>query len=565
MRFSIVIPTFQRREIVVRMVSALQRQQGDFEVIVVIDGSTDGTADALRALQLPFPLTVIEQQNGGAAQARNVAANAATGELLLFLDDDMEADPEMLVQHDLSHREGADIVFGHLPLHPDSPDNLLSRGVGRWAERRREQLAAPDTDVPVTDLNTGQMSISREDFQRLGGFDTSFTREGLYGGEDFEFGHRAHKAGLRAAFNPVAISHQFYAVDPADYTRRTRESARSHEELNAKHPELMQDFSAGREFTSRRSRIIFGALSMAPPVLSWPLRALAAHRVRSGRLDFSTYRLFFGLQTMEYHRGLRQARRKLRVGHAVVVAFHAIADLGDDPLLAEYGVPRDRFAEHLDELAHHGRRFVSLEAVLRALDGEHPLPKGAVLVTFDDCYEDLLSEGCPVLAERGIPAVAFTVAGRIGESNEWDRSKGARALALLDEKGLRAIDAQGIVVGSHGMTHRSLADLEPAELKHELEGSAARLAGLGLPRPVALSYPYGVSSPGVAAAAREAGYAVAFTVEPGVVRGGENRLALPRVEVLASDTPGILRLKLATAGWPARWRQRLLRRVGARW
>ncbi len=130
MRFSIVIPTYQRRDIVVRMVAALDRQlHSDFEVVVVADGSTDGTAAALRKLRVRFPLTVLEQSNQGAAAARNAGASASRGELLVFLDDDMEADPKMLTEHDRSHREGADLVLGHLAVHRDSPPTLLGNEV----------------------------------------------------------------------------------------------------------------------------------------------------------------------------------------------------------------------------------------------------------------------------------------------------------------------------------------------------------------------------------------------------------------------------------------------------
>ena len=59
---------------------------GTVEVIIVVDGSTDGTAEALAQLQLPFPLHVIEQPNRGAAHARNRAAAEAKNDVLLFLD-----------------------------------------------------------------------------------------------------------------------------------------------------------------------------------------------------------------------------------------------------------------------------------------------------------------------------------------------------------------------------------------------------------------------------------------------------------------------------------------------
>jgi glycosyltransferase involved in cell wall biosynthesis/peptidoglycan/xylan/chitin deacetylase (PgdA/CDA1 family) len=564
-RFSIVIPTYQRREIVSRTVGALDRQSfRDFEVIAVDDGSSDGTAEALRELDVDFPLTVIERPNEGAAVARNVGAAAAAGEYLLFLDDDMEPDPEMLAEHERSLREGADMVLGHLPLHPDSPDNLLSQGVGRWAEKRRQRLESIAGDVPVTELNTGQMSVSHAVFERLGGFDVSFTREGLYGGEDQDFGYRVGKEGLRVVFNPAAVSRQHYTVDPAAYTRRTLEAGRAARELKDKHPELTQDLGAGREFRTRRSRYGFGLLGRLPRPLSWPLRALAAHRVRAGKLDFHTYRLFFGLQTMEFQRGFRRRRRASGSGRVVVLAYHAIADLAGEGVLAEYGVPPERFAAQLDALRRGGWSFVDLDRLRAGLRGEAELPRRAVLLTFDDGYADLLSEGVSLLSERGVPTVAFAIADRIGASNDWDRPRQGNPLALLDEEGLRSLAGAGVTIGSHGATHRRLTELDPAELGAEVEGSKARLRSLGLPDPVAFSYPYGVWDPRVAAAVKNAGYELAFTVRPGAADRAESPYALPRVEVFAADGPRAVRVKARTATWPAWLRRRLLRLLGTK-
>jgi GT2 family glycosyltransferase/peptidoglycan/xylan/chitin deacetylase (PgdA/CDA1 family) len=564
-RFSVVIPTYRRRERVVANVGALARQSlRDFEAVVVVDGSEDGSAAALRAIDAPFPLTVIDQPNQGAAQARNVGARAACGELLLFLDDDMEADPELLAEHDRSHREGADLVVGDMPAHPGSPPGLLSWGVGYWARSRRERLTEPGAEPGLDDLLTGQMSIARGAFERLGGFDVSFTRDGLFGGEDIDFGYRVRCAGMRIAFNPAAISYQYYDVDPADYLRRARETGRSEEELVLKHPEQAARRAGAPSFHTRRSRWLLEPLSRAPRWVSWPLRAPVVARVRRGRRDGLTRRLFFGLRTMEHRRGARRARRAAGFGAAVVLAFHAVADLGDDPVLAEYGVPARRFAAHLDRLSRRGWRFIDLDTLLAALDGRARLPRRALLVSFDDAYVDLLEVAAPLLAERGIPAVAFAVAGLTGGLNEWDRPLGARPLRLLDAAGLRALPETDIEVGSHGMEHRPLARLGPERARREVEDSAAALAALGLPRPRAFSYPHGEWSEAVAGAVAEAGYRCAFTVTPGRVERGADRRALPRVEVLASDTPARLALKLATAGWPRRWRAPLLRLAGAR-
>ena len=141
-RYTVVIPTFERRDVVVGSVTALVEQRYDpgFEVVVVVDGSTDGTAAALRALQVPFPLQVVEQPNLGAARARNNGARCARGEVLLFLDDDMRAAADLLSAHDRAHARGADVVVGHVPLDPSSPRTFLAAGVGEWADRRARRL-----------------------------------------------------------------------------------------------------------------------------------------------------------------------------------------------------------------------------------------------------------------------------------------------------------------------------------------------------------------------------------------------------------------------------------------
>jgi peptidoglycan/xylan/chitin deacetylase (PgdA/CDA1 family)/GT2 family glycosyltransferase len=562
-RFSVVIPTFERRELAVRAVSALEWQSfRDFETIVVVDGSSDGTAEALRSLEVSFPLLIVEQPNLGAAAARNAGAAGAHGALLLFLDDDMEADPELLAEHERSHAAGADIVLGHLPLHPASPPSILTPGVERWTERRRRRLAGAGSDIPTSELITGQLSVAREKFGRLGGFDLAFTRDGAFGGEDVDFGHRARQAGLSIAFNQAAVSFQYYDVDPAVFTRRSCEAARAAQELAAKHPEHVAELGGlARSFSSPRRRAIMGRLAAAPSALSPPLVRLAIALARRSDPGPRSRTLFFDVQAMEQLRGARVARRALGRPQAVVLAYHAISDLRDDPVLREYGLPHERLAKQLDMLRRRGWRFVGLDELLQALGGAGDLPARSILVTFDDAYADLLTEGWPVLAARGIPAVVFPVSRCIGGTNEWDVRIGARELRLLDEAGLRELAANGIAIGSHGATHRPVTSLQPSELATELRESAERIAALGLPAPTVFAYPHGRRNHEASAAVREAGYAAAFTVSPGVVRRTEDRYALPRIEAYASDTPLRLWLKLVTAAWPDRWRTRLLGRL----
>jgi peptidoglycan/xylan/chitin deacetylase (PgdA/CDA1 family) len=247
-----------------------------------------------------------------------------------------------------------------------------------------------------------------------------------------------------------------------------------------------------------------------------------------------------------------------------ILAYHAIADLRDDPVLAEYGVSPELFAAQLDSLAGHGWEFVDLGAVLAWLRGEAPLPRRAALVSFDDAYADLLEVAAPLLAERRIPGVVFAVAGHLGGANDWDHHKGAASLALLAPGDLPAVAASGVEVGSHTVNHRPLPEVPVGELDGELREAAERIEAAGVPRPRAFSYPYGRFSAEIAAAVREAGYEIAFTTAWGNPRPGGDRFAVPRVEVHASDTPRKLRHKLALAAWPGPLRDSLLTLLGVR-
>jgi GT2 family glycosyltransferase/peptidoglycan/xylan/chitin deacetylase (PgdA/CDA1 family) len=564
-RFSIVVPTYERRELVTRSVGALDRQVlRDFEVLVVVDGSRDGSAAALEALSVGFPLTVVEQPNEGRAAAVNAGAARAAGELLLFLDDDMRADPQMLAVHDRAHRDGADVVMGHLPLDPDSPPNLLSFGVGLWTEERRRRLTAPGAEIGLADMLTGQLSVSRADFEELGGFDVGFTREGLFGGEDLDLGYRLIKAGCKLVFEPEAISYQHYEVDPREYLKRSRETGRSDRELVAKHPELAGEVAAGPSFKTRRSRWLLAPFVRAPAAFGAPLRLGAVAIVASGWTGFRARRLFFAVRTLEYLRGRRAAGApRRRTAGVTVLAYHAVSDLSADPILAQYGVEPETLAAQLDHLRRRGHSFIDLDGLLAGMDGA-PLPDRPALVTFDDAYDDLVPGAARVLSERGIPAVVFVVSGLVGASNEWDQRIGASRMRLLDTAGLRKLVEAGFEIGSHSITHPQLTKVDAAEASVEVGESAVQIESLGLPRPRAFAYPHGEWSEAIAATAAAAGYAAAFTIDPGRVGAGSPRFALPRIEVLASDTMFALRVKLATADWPARRRRRLLRLLGVR-
>jgi glycosyltransferase involved in cell wall biosynthesis len=311
-RITVIIPTHQRRDLVVTNVRALARQDfaGGFEVIVVIDGSTDRTAEALRALQLPFPLQVVEQSRRGAAVARNRGAALARGAILLFLDDDMEAHHGMLSAHESAHSAGADVVLGNIPLHPRAPSNLLSDGVRAWADERAYRLSLQGAPLEVGDLLTGQLSVAASVFRRANGFDPSFTAGGSFGNEDLDLGQRLLNNGHRIVYNHHAVSWQNYVVAPRQYLRQYRQAGRADVAFVRKHPDQRSVIFPREKLEARLTRWVWRPIAHRPwlaAVLAVPLHWLAVRLVNGGRRDAWAGRWFHNIKDFEYWRGVIEA------------------------------------------------------------------------------------------------------------------------------------------------------------------------------------------------------------------------------------------------------------------
>jgi glycosyltransferase involved in cell wall biosynthesis len=220
--FSVVIPTYNRVATLARSLEALRHARASWrwEVIVVIDGSTDETESYLQQLNFPCPLTAVLQPNSGAGAARNHGASRARGLFILFLDDDMTVDDNLLVEHHKVLTQGADAVVGDMPVHPDTPPSLLRAGVERWARKRRVRLERTKGRVTPDDFLTGQLSVRRDAFFAVGGFDVDFNANGTFGGEDVDFLHRFQEAGYKLQYSAAAKSYQRYVVTPEQYLRQ---------------------------------------------------------------------------------------------------------------------------------------------------------------------------------------------------------------------------------------------------------------------------------------------------------------------------------------------------------
>jgi glycosyltransferase involved in cell wall biosynthesis len=200
--FSVVMPTHQRQRSLRRTLTALADQEyprDRLEVIVVCDGCTDGSAQMVRDLRLPYATTVIEQPNQGPAAARNSALKVARGPYVLFLDDDVVALPGLLTEHALGQADTLDrVVIGTLlpPARSKSPWVAweLETVMRHYdAMERGEYRAGP------RQFFTGNASAPLDRIRAAGGFDVSFRR-----GEDVELAFRLQRLGMHFEFRRAA-------------------------------------------------------------------------------------------------------------------------------------------------------------------------------------------------------------------------------------------------------------------------------------------------------------------------------------------------------------------------
>lgn len=533
--FSIVIPTYQRREVVREAVRALGqlKYEGEVVVIVVIDGSTDGTAAALSKIALPFPMTIVEQPNRGAADARNRGAALAQSDVILFLDDDMIADADLLEQHGRLHREGADAVIGDTPIHSSSPPGFLAESVARWitASRVRSPLSP-------FDIFSGQLSVRRAVFQELGGFDTVLTSGAAFGNEDAELGVRL-LAKYDVRHNPAAISRQVYVVSPREFMDRAGLAAAADVRFIRKHPGLASELLERKGFSRPLTRLVYRPLARIPLIAG--LLAGMAVRVADGALKTPAKsnriiaRFFSGARSLAYWSALQESGWLPSSGRLLVLCYHAIEDQSDDPVLAPYGVPPKRFVDQLDSLTRRGFSFISPDQLAAFVRSKAPLPRRPVLLTFDDGHAGLLDVARNQLRPRGIQALAFVVTNVPSGTNEWDQAYGASTLRLLTNEERKETESLGVEIGSHSRTHREMPLLTDRERRLEARGSSADLVSAGLRPPRFFAYPFGARNEDSRKAVAEAGFLAAFGLSYRRASQASDVFDLPRVMILSTD------------------------------
>jgi len=227
MIFSVIIPTYNRKDILKKCLNALFSQtypQSEYEIIVVDDGSTDGTEELVRTIinDSPCTLRYFKQRNKGPAAARNVGIKNSNGEIILFIGDDIISTPTLVEEHIKWHKEYPDsnvAVLGYITWSPEVKITPFMK----WLENGGPQFhfwqISHKVDVDTKDyFYTSNISMKRKFLlENNGFFDEDFPYAAF---EDIELGYRLKKKGMILKYNKEAIGYHYHYISLDDCCKR---------------------------------------------------------------------------------------------------------------------------------------------------------------------------------------------------------------------------------------------------------------------------------------------------------------------------------------------------------
>ena len=204
---------------------------------MVVDGSTDNTVEILKEFQAKLPaLKIIVQENGGRSKVKNRGAQEASGNLLIFYDDDMEPSKTSIHQHESFHRLNERAILGGNPLELKEStktdfQNYRAEVSERWLGHFSDGVNKLNEDNCF--LSAANMSVSSSTFKLMSGFN-----EELFDAEDQDFALRCLDAQISVFFDKTNVAIHHDPITCARYIERTRQYGLARKTLGKLHPNL---------------------------------------------------------------------------------------------------------------------------------------------------------------------------------------------------------------------------------------------------------------------------------------------------------------------------------------
>jgi glycosyltransferase involved in cell wall biosynthesis len=237
---SVVVPTFNRRDVVRQTVEAALGDEDALEIIVVVDGCHDGTLETLGELAERHPrLRPIWTEHAGEMQARARGAGAARGDVVLFLDDDVLAAPGLVRAHAGRHRGVSDaVVVGYMPVAALARDDADWPTTYLYAGEYERRVAEYERDASgiLRHLWGGNFSMRRSDCLAVGMADTCYQAR-YY--PDRDFGLRCLGHGMVGVFAREALATHLYRRPLALFVEDARSQGEGHVLLHRLHADVL--------------------------------------------------------------------------------------------------------------------------------------------------------------------------------------------------------------------------------------------------------------------------------------------------------------------------------------
>ena len=502
------------------------------------DGCTDETDKYLRVYEAPFGFRWLTQKNKGQPGAQNAGIAAASGEIVILLDDDCICDPDLVTAHYEAHQgSGRVVVIGSVLLHHETPRGTpadLKRDVERADFERLNTAGVRRSDLMLC----ANSSIARQAALECS-FDPSYKRM-----HDVEAGLRLWEKGYRPKFAANAVAYEFFTKSVAGVLSDARYQGQYEVFLTKKHPEFkplaalvrINEGNALKRWLRKQLAVYAGAsefllrvaYGLAELLRGLPPCASIAHRALRARLGIQHIR--GGIEEIGSWKELEKQFGK----RVPVVIYHNVGR----PRANEYPgltTPPAEFEAQIQLMTNMGYKAILPGDWLQWREAGQELPEKPVMLVFDDAYEETADVAFPMLHRHGFKAACMVVTSCIGTTNRWDEEAGRPSFQLMNELQIQQWARKGIEFGGHTSSHPELPLVSDERVEQEVAECKETLAKLLGKAPVSFAYPFGgLSAAATAAVGRH--FQLGFTSWPGRLHLGVDPSLVPRIAFLPGES-----------------------------